>query len=57
MRIVKTAIATLLAILIAEFTGVDGALSAGLLAILGVDVTRKRSLVTISARFSPRSWD
>ncbi|CAM4383805.1 MAG: aromatic acid exporter family protein [Paenibacillus macerans] len=51
MRIVKTAIATLLAILIAEFTGVDGALSAGLLAILGVDVTRKRSLVTISARF------
>ncbi|GJM76540.1 hypothetical protein HMSSN036_87560 [Paenibacillus macerans] len=37
--------------MIAEFTGVDGALSAGLLAILGVDVTRKRSLVTISARF------
>lgn len=51
MRIVKTAIATLLAILIAEITGVNGALSAGLLAILGVDVTRKRSLMTISARF------
>ncbi|MGG6314406.1 aromatic acid exporter family protein [Paenibacillus macerans] len=50
-RVIKTAIATLLAIFIADFAGVAGANSAGLLAILGVDVTRKRSLASISSRF------
>ncbi|MCJ8012580.1 aromatic acid exporter family protein [Paenibacillus sp. KQZ6P-2] len=50
-RVIKTAIATLMSILIADTLGVKGPLSAGLLAILGVDVTRKRSIRTISARF------
>lgn len=50
-RIIKTAVATLIAIIIADWTGVEGHLSAGLLAILGVDVTRKRSIMTVSSRF------
>ncbi len=50
-RVIKTAIATLMSILIADALGVTGPLSAGLLAVLGVDVTRKRSIRTISARF------
>lgn len=50
-RVIKTAIATLMAILVADACGVTGPLSAGLLAVLGVDVTRKRSVRTISARF------
>lgn len=50
-RVIKTAIATLMAILVADALGVTGPLSAGLLAVLGVDVTRKRSIKTISARF------
>ena len=39
-RTIKTAIAALMAVLIAEGLGIHGATSAGLLAILGVDVTR-----------------
>ncbi|KAA9006490.1 aromatic acid exporter family protein [Paenibacillus spiritus] len=50
-RIIKTAAATLLSILLAAAAGIPNAQSAGLLAILGVEVTRKRSLKTISARF------
>ncbi|ANS74663.1 hypothetical protein AWM70_08745 [Paenibacillus yonginensis] len=50
-RVIKTAIATLIAILVADTAGIPGAMSAGLLAILGVDVTRKRSLRSVSARF------
>ncbi|WHX47189.1 aromatic acid exporter family protein [Paenibacillus woosongensis] len=50
-RVIKTAIATLIAIIIADAFNIQGALSAGLLAILGVDVTRKRSLLTVSSRF------
>lgn len=50
-RVIKTAIATLIAIIVADLAGVEGALSAGLLAILGVDVTRKRSIATVSSRF------
>ncbi|MET3544205.1 uncharacterized membrane protein YgaE (UPF0421/DUF939 family) [Paenibacillus favisporus] len=50
-RIIKTAIATLMAILVSDACGVTGPLSAGILAVLGVDVTRKRSLKTVSARF------
>lgn len=50
-RIIKTAIATLLAILVTDALNIPGATSAGLLAILGVDVTRKRSLRSVSSRF------
>lgn len=50
-RVIKTAIAALMAVLIADSAGLHSPTSAGLLAILGVDVTRKRSLKTISARF------
>ncbi|WP_054955776.1 aromatic acid exporter family protein [Paenibacillus dakarensis] len=50
-RIIKTAIATMLAILVTDALHIPGATSAGLLAILGVDVTRKRSLRSVSARF------
>jgi uncharacterized membrane protein YgaE (UPF0421/DUF939 family) len=50
-RIIKTAAATILAVLLAAAVGIPNAQSAGLLAILGVEVTRKRSLRTISARF------
>ncbi|AZK47349.1 aromatic acid exporter family protein [Paenibacillus lentus] len=50
-RVIKTAIATLIAVIIADAFGIEGALSAGLLAILGVEVTRKRSLLTVSSRF------
>lgn len=50
-RVIKSAAATLLSILLAAALGIPNAQSAGLLAILGVEVTRKRSLRTISARF------
>ncbi|GGG13164.1 aromatic acid exporter family protein [Paenibacillus aceti] len=50
-RVIKTAIATLLAIIVSDALGIEGALSAGLLAILGVDVTRKRSISSVSSRF------
>lgn len=50
-RIIKTAAASLLAILITDALNIPGATSAGLLAILGVDVTRKRSMRSISSRF------
>lgn len=51
-RVIKTAAATLLSILLAAAAGIPNAQSAGLLAILGVETTRKRSLRTIIARFS-----
>ncbi|USB34871.1 aromatic acid exporter family protein [Paenibacillus sp. YPG26] len=50
-RVIKTTIATVLAIVIAHLLGILNPLSAGLLAILGVDVTRKRSIHTVSSRF------
>lgn len=50
-RIIKTAAATLMSILLAAAVGIPNAQSAGLLAILGVETTRKRSLRTITARF------
>lgn len=50
-RIIKTAAATLLSVLLAAAAGIPNAQSAGLLAILGVEVTRKRSVRTITARF------
>lgn len=51
IRVIKTAIACVVAIYIARWIGVNNPLSAGLLAILGVDVTLRRSLLSVSARF------
>lgn len=51
IRIVKTAIATVIALYIASALSLDLPLSAGLLAILGIEVTRKRGLLNASARF------
>lgn len=51
IRVIKTAIASILAIIVANLAGAVNPLGAGLLAILGVDVTRKRSIKTVSARF------
>lgn len=51
-RIIKTAAATVLSVLLAAAVGIPNAQSAGLLAILGVETTRKRSLRTITARFT-----
>ncbi|RED60327.1 aromatic acid exporter family protein [Cohnella lupini] len=50
-RVIKTAIAALAAIYTAFLFGVDNSLSAGILAILGIDTTRKRSIQTVFARF------
>ncbi|MGF7047542.1 uncharacterized membrane protein YgaE (UPF0421/DUF939 family) [Paenibacillus sp. DS2015] len=50
-RVIKTAIATLMSIMVANALGIPNPQSAGLLAILGVEVTRKRSLRTVTARF------
>lgn len=51
IRVIKTALASILAIVVAQTVGAMNPLGAGLLAILGVDVTRKRSIKTVSARF------
>ncbi|WP_229263701.1 aromatic acid exporter family protein [Cohnella cholangitidis] len=51
-RVIKTAAATLTAIGTAVLFGTENPLSAGLLAILGVDTTRWRGLRTVFARFS-----
>ncbi|MCY9515877.1 aromatic acid exporter family protein [Paenibacillus apiarius] len=51
VRVIKTAIASIFAIITADLVGAMNPLGAGLLAILGVDVTRKRSVKTVSARF------
>ncbi|MCE5169440.1 aromatic acid exporter family protein [Paenibacillus profundus] len=51
VRVIKTAIASIFAIITADLIGAMNPLGAGLLAILGVDVTRKRSVKTVSARF------
>ncbi|MEK8127060.1 aromatic acid exporter family protein [Paenibacillus filicis] len=46
IRVIKTAVAVILAIMIAQATGLASPLSTGLLAVLGVDVTKKRSIAT-----------
>lgn len=51
IRVWKTAIAAVIAIYIAYIVGLDYHFSAGLLAILGVEVTRKKALFTITQRF------
>lgn len=50
-RVIKTAVATLAAIYTAYILGVDNPLSAGLLAILGVETTRWRGIRAVFARF------
>ncbi|MFC4597973.1 aromatic acid exporter family protein [Cohnella hongkongensis] len=50
-RVIKTAAAALTAIYTALLLGVDNPLSAGLLAILGVESTRWRSINVVLARF------
>ncbi|MCG7406716.1 aromatic acid exporter family protein [Paenibacillus sp. ACRRX] len=50
-RVIKTAIAAIMAILVAEQLGLNSHLGAGTLAILAVDVTRKKSLSSVSSRF------
>lgn len=50
-RVIKTAIAAILAIVAAEMLGLHNYLGAGTLAIIAVEVTRKKSLSASSARF------
>jgi uncharacterized membrane protein YgaE (UPF0421/DUF939 family) len=51
IRVVKTALAALAALYTAHYIGLDPPLSAGLLAILGVEVTRKKGLKSSFVRF------
>ncbi|MFB9330478.1 aromatic acid exporter family protein [Paenibacillus aurantiacus] len=51
IRVIKTALAALAAIYTASTLGLDPELAAGLLAILGVEVTRKRGLQSAFVRF------
>jgi uncharacterized membrane protein YgaE (UPF0421/DUF939 family) len=50
-RIIKTAIAATGAMWIAGLLSLDFAVSAGILAVLGVQVTRKRTVENVTARF------
>ncbi|MEI7024370.1 aromatic acid exporter family protein [Paenibacillus sp. y28] len=52
IRVLKTALASVIAVYAAGLLGLQFASSAGLLAILGVDVTRKKSLKSVSVRFA-----
>ncbi|HIW35078.1 MAG TPA: aromatic acid exporter family protein [Candidatus Paenibacillus intestinavium] len=51
IRVIKTAIATIIAIYLASYFDLQPALSAGILAILGVEVTRMQGLTKTAARF------
>ncbi|WP_135551160.1 aromatic acid exporter family protein [Paenibacillus cymbidii] len=50
IRVIKMAIAALLAVYAAEWAGLASAPSAGLLAVIGVDATKRRSLKGAAAR-------
>lgn len=50
LRIVKTVVAVFLAVSLAKALGLHYAMSAGLLAILGIEVTLKKSLRTVTIR-------
>ncbi|MFD2612122.1 aromatic acid exporter family protein [Paenibacillus gansuensis] len=52
IRVIKTAAAALIAIYLAQWIGLQTPLSAGLLAILGVEVTRKKGLQMSLIRFA-----
>lgn len=51
IRVIKTAIAAIIAIYVARYFQLEPALSAGILAILGVEVTRMQGLTKTAARF------
>jgi len=51
IRVIKTAIAAIVAIYVAHYFNLEPALSAGILAILGVEVTRKQGLTKTASRF------
>jgi len=51
IRVIKTAIAAIIAIYVGLYFQLDFALSAGILAILGVEVTRKKGIMTVMTRF------
>lgn len=51
IRVIKTAIATIIAIYLASYFQLEPALSAGILAILGVEVTRKQGITKTADRF------
>ncbi|BBH19767.1 hypothetical protein Back11_11120 [Paenibacillus baekrokdamisoli] len=51
IRVIKTAVAALAALYIAHYLGLQPPLAAGLLAILGVEVTRMRGLKSAFVRF------
>ncbi|MFS1512474.1 aromatic acid exporter family protein [Chengkuizengella sp. SCS-71B] len=50
IRIIKTAVAAVIAVYLATYFNLNFPLSAGLLAILGVDVTKRRSLLNVLQR-------
>lgn len=50
-RVIKTAAAALLAVYTAVYAGLEPPLSAGLLAILGVETTRMKGLRSVAVRF------
>jgi len=52
LRVMKTALATVAAIYIAMLLHVENPQAAGILAILGVDTTRWRGIMTVYARFA-----
>ncbi|MEX2415179.1 MAG: aromatic acid exporter family protein [Paenibacillaceae bacterium] len=52
IRVIKTAIAAVAAIYIADWLSLTSPLSAGLLAVLGVDVTRKRTIRNAFQRYA-----
>ncbi|UVI27707.1 aromatic acid exporter family protein [Paenibacillus spongiae] len=52
IRVVKTALAALAALYTATYMGLEPPLSAGLLAILGVEVTRMKGIKSALARFA-----
>ncbi|MCU6708223.1 aromatic acid exporter family protein [Paenibacillus sp. J5C_2022] len=51
IRVIKTAVAAIAAIYTAMYLGIEPALSAGIMAILGVEVTRMKGLKSVSIRF------
>ncbi|MBU7317085.1 aromatic acid exporter family protein [Paenibacillus oleatilyticus] len=51
-RVIKTALAVIVSIFLAQTLGLQSPLSAGLLAVLGVDVTKKRGLQTSFQRIA-----
>ncbi|WP_281887126.1 aromatic acid exporter family protein [Paenibacillus sp. YYML68] len=52
IRVIKTAIAVMLSIYIAQMLGLDSPLATGLLAVLGVDVTKRKGIATSLQRIA-----